>query len=165
MVVKHLTSCTIATEYLSALRAISNRQCTSLIMPPSVWENALKVCRELGALSSAAASRGAEPSNIVLTTCMAAQRECDSGSCITRVSRVGGATRGGGGTGVSGRNDDQYPKTVRGPHCLKTEAKQRQACCLTLAFCSLEQSSFIQNDSYCLVHTYLIHCVTDSLSE
>ena len=106
-------------------------------MPPRVCENALKACREVGVLSSAAASSGPEPSNIVLMTCMAAHRECDSGSCVTKVSTVGGATRGGGGAGVSGRNEDQYPKTVRAPHCLKTEAKPMHACCRTLAFCNL----------------------------
>ena len=76
-------------------------------MPPKVWENALNACTEVGGLSSAAASNGPDPSNIVFTSCMAAQRECSSGSRATSVSRVGVATLGGGGAGVSGRKDDQ----------------------------------------------------------
>jgi len=76
-------------------------------MPPKVWEKALKACTEVGGLSSAAASNGPEPSNIVFTTCMAAHRECNSGSCATNVNRVGVATLGRGRVGVSGKKEDQ----------------------------------------------------------
>ena len=143
----------MVTEYLSALSAWSNRQCTSFIIPPRVWENALKACKELGILSSAAAINGPEPSNIVLITCMAALYS----RLIIDMPL--------GGDGVSGRNDDQYPKTVRGPHCLKTEAKQIHACCRTLAFCNLwqQQVSTIIRTYYLLVHTsstvLLIQCL------